>query len=60
LGAEGKNILTSALELVYYMRGGLTYYEAMNMSAGEREIVADLVNRQIKNAKDDPRAVIAL
>jgi hypothetical protein len=42
------------------MRGGLTYYEVMNMSAGEREIVADLVNRQIKNAKDDPRAVIAL
>ena len=42
------------------MRGGLAYSEAMNMSAGEREIVADLVNRQIKSAKDNERVVFAL
>lgn len=42
------------------MRGGLAYSEAMNMSAGEREIVADLVNRQIKLLKDNEKAVIAI
>jgi hypothetical protein len=42
------------------MRGGLAYSEAMNMSAGEREIVTDLVNRQIKGAKDNERVVFAI
>jgi len=42
------------------MRGGLGYHEALDMSAGEREVVADLVNRQIKNAKDNPQAVMSI
>ena len=60
LGNETRAILTSVLELVYFMRGGLSYTEAIQMSAGERDIVADLVNRQIKNAKDNPQAVISI
>ena len=60
LGAETRSILRSATELVYYMRGGLTYTEVMNMSAGEREVVANFVNKAMKNAKDDPRTVIMI
>lgn len=60
LGNETRNILTSVLELVYFMRGGLHYSEAIGMSAGEREVVADLVNKQIKNARDNPQAVISI
>jgi hypothetical protein len=48
------------MELVYYMRGGLSYTEVMNMSAGERELVADLVNKRIKDSKDDSRTVISI
>lgn len=60
LGNETRNILNSVLEMVYFMRGGLAYTEAMNMSAGEREVVVDLVNKQIKSVKDNPQAVIAI
>jgi len=60
LGSETRNILRSVTELVYYMRGGLAYTEAMNMSAGEREVVANFINKAMKNAKDDPRTVIML
>lgn len=60
LGAETRNILHSAAELIYYMRGGLSWTEVMNMSAGEREVIADLVNKAMKNAKDDPRTVISI
>jgi len=42
------------------MRGGLSYTESMNMSAGEREVVVDLVNKQIKAARDNPQAVISI
>lgn len=42
------------------MRGGLSWTEVMNMSAGEREVIADFVNRAMKNAKDDPRTVISI
>jgi hypothetical protein len=30
------------------------------MSAGEREVVANFINKAMKNAKDDPRTVIML
>jgi hypothetical protein len=42
------------------MRGGLGYAEAMYMSAGERDLVADLIKRQIKSAKNNSQVVMAL
>jgi endo-1,4-beta-D-glucanase Y len=60
LGREAANIIDTAGELIYYMRGGLSYTEVMNMSAGEREAMANMINRAMKNAKDDSRTVIAL
>lgn len=60
LGQETRNILLTITELVYYMRGGLSRTEALEMSAGEREIVADFINKRMKDAKDDSRTVIAI
>ncbi len=37
--------------MVWYMRGGLTYTEAMNLSHSEREIVSDIIKENLETTK---------
>ena len=48
---EVKAIRADVLKLCWYMRGGLTYEEALNLSWTEREIVSDLVKESLETTK---------
>jgi hypothetical protein len=48
---ESKTIRQEALKMVWYMRGGLTYTEAMNLSHSEREIVSDIIKENLETTK---------
>ena len=48
---ESKEIRREALKFFWYMRGGLTYTEAMNLSHGEREIVSGIIKENLETTK---------
>lgn len=43
--------------MVYFMRGALSYEEAMNMCAGERSIVMDFLKERFEQEKKNPNPV---
>lgn len=48
---ESNVIREEAMKMVWYMRGGLTYTEAMNLSHGEREIVSGIIKDNLETTK---------
>lgn len=48
---ESKDIRREALKFVWYMRGGLTYTESMNLSHSEREIVSSIIKENLETTK---------
>jgi hypothetical protein len=48
---EAQNIRTEGFKLAWYMRGGLTYSEAMNLSYREREMIGKLVKENLETTK---------
>ena len=48
---ESNTIREEALKMVWYMRGGLTYTESMNLSHGEREIVSKIIKENLETTK---------
>ena len=42
---------TEALKMCWYMRGGVSYDEAMQMSAVEREIVGGIIKENLETTK---------
>ena len=48
---EAKQMRTEALKMCWYMRGGISYDEAMQMSAGEREIVGGIIKENLETTK---------
>jgi len=48
---ECGTIRDEALKMCWYMRGGLTYVEAMNLSHGEREIIGRLIKENLETTK---------
>jgi hypothetical protein len=48
---ESNTIREEALKMIWYMRGGLTYTEAMNLSHGEREIVSKIIKENLETTK---------
>jgi hypothetical protein len=48
---ETRNIRLDVLKLCWYMRGGVTYEEAMQMSANERNIINDIVKENLETTK---------
>jgi hypothetical protein len=48
---ESNTIREEALKMIWYMRGGLTYTEAMNLSHGEREIVSKIIKDNLETTK---------
>ena len=49
---ESRAIKEEALRNCWYMRGGITYNEAMDMGAEERKLISDLVKENLKIAKE--------
>lgn len=51
LEAQSKALKEEALRLCWYMRGGLSYEDAMMLSQNEREIVSKIVKDNLDTAK---------
>ena len=48
---ESNSIRQEALQLCWYMRGGLTYDQALRLSIGERQIINDIVKGNLETTK---------
>jgi hypothetical protein len=48
---ETPNIRLDVLKLCWYMRGGVTYDEAMQMSQSERSLINDIVKENLETTK---------
>jgi len=48
---ESKQIRDEALKMCWYMRGGLTYTEAMNLGYQERDIIGRLIKDNLETTK---------
>lgn len=48
---EANIIREEALKMCWYMRGGLTYNEAMNLSQTERTMISKLIKDNLETTK---------
>ena len=51
MDADIKNLKHELLKICWYMRGGVTYQEALNMSLEERQIVGNIVKDNLETTK---------
>lgn len=51
LDKESKAIKKDLIKMCWYMRGGLTYDEAMNLSYEERNIITEIVSENLETTK---------
>jgi hypothetical protein len=45
-------IKSNALKMSWYMRGGATYNEILNMSLGEREAITKIIEENLETTKN--------
>tara|TARA_B100001057_G_C22261361_1_gene723383 strand:+ start:118 stop:294 length:177 start_codon:yes stop_codon:yes gene_type:complete len=55
MDSEIKNLKHELLKITWYMRGGVTYQEALNMSLDERKIVGNIVKDNLETTKKSGR-----
>lgn len=48
---EAENIKSDTLKLCWYMRGGVTYAEAMLMSLHERNLIGAIIKENLDTTK---------
>lgn len=48
---EATNIRREALQLSWYMRGGITYNQAMHLSVNERTLIGELIKENLETTK---------
>ena len=48
---EGRNLKMEIMKICWFMRGGVSYQEALNLSPDDRSIIADLVKDNLETAK---------
>jgi hypothetical protein len=51
LERQSKALKEEALRLAWYMRGGLSYDDAMHLSQSDREIIGKIVKDNLETAK---------
>ena len=49
--AQQKNLKMELMKLCWYMRGGITYQEALVMGVQEREMVASIIKENLETTK---------
>ena len=49
--AECKDIKKNALKYSWYMRGGVSYEDVLNMSMQERETLTEIINENLETTK---------
>jgi len=48
---EVNMIRQEALKMSWYMRGGITYDQALQLSVGERKIISELIKENLETTK---------
>lgn len=48
---ESKNMKLQILKICWYMRGGVTWQEALNFSTDERDIASQLIKDNLETTK---------
>jgi hypothetical protein len=48
---EVANIRQEALQMTWYMRGGLSYDQALQLSVGEKKIINELIKGNLETTK---------
>jgi len=48
---EAQDIKTESLKMCWYMRGGITYTEIMNLGPQERRAIGDIVKSNLETTK---------
>jgi hypothetical protein len=48
---EAKQLRSESLKMCWYMRGGMTYTEAMLLSSTERELISDIIKENLETTK---------
>jgi len=49
---ESRAIKEELLKMSWYMRGGVSYEDAMYMSAQERELIAGIIKKNMETTKE--------
>ncbi len=49
--SQGKNLKLELMKICWFMRGGLSWQEALNLSPDERSIAAQLVKENMETTK---------
>lgn len=49
--AESKDIKTTAIRYAWYMRGGVSYEDVLNMSTSERNTIGKLIEENLDTTK---------
>lgn len=49
---DTKAIKTELLKICWYMRGGLSYNEALGLSIDEREICSEIIKENLQTTKE--------
>jgi hypothetical protein len=57
LGRDIKNLIQSAVELSWWSRGAWSYECILNMSAGERDLCANFINKRLEQQSKNPHPV---
>jgi len=48
---ESRAVKKEALQMAWYMRGGLTYNDAMALSSTEREIIGEIIKKNMETTE---------
>jgi hypothetical protein len=48
---EATGIRQEAMQMAWYMRGGLSYDQALQLSVGERKIIGELIKGNLETTK---------
>jgi hypothetical protein len=48
---EAVEIRREAIKMCWYMRGGITYEQALQLSVGERTVISELIKENLETTK---------
>lgn len=51
MDAEAKSIRSENMKMCWYMRGGITYNEVMNLSHQERTLIGEIIKENLETTK---------
>jgi hypothetical protein len=49
LGGQTKQLISEAFELIYYMKGSVSYNEIMEMTMLEKQLMSEFIQKQLEN-----------